>query len=92
MKTTIRLTMAQALVRYLAALRTEDGDGTLLPLFGGAFAIFGHIFGKAFGLNQLLDGLVGIATNVTKGNTGIFALITHLLNQLLTTIFGKCRN
>ena len=35
---TIRLTMAQALVRYLAALRVESGE----PLFGGAFAIFGH--------------------------------------------------
>ena len=45
---TIRLTMAQALVRYLAALRTEEG----LPLFGGAFAIFGH--GNVAGLGEAL--------------------------------------
>ena len=38
---TIRLTMAQALVRYLAAQYTEI-DGQELPLFGGGFAIFGH--------------------------------------------------
>jgi 3D-(3,5/4)-trihydroxycyclohexane-1,2-dione acylhydrolase (decyclizing) len=35
----IRLTMAQALVRYLAAQRTEiEGE----PLFAGVWAIFGH--------------------------------------------------
>ena len=36
-----RLTMAQALVRYLAAQRTEI-DGRVEPLFAGAWAIFGH--------------------------------------------------
>ncbi|OJA50930.1 3D-(3,5/4)-trihydroxycyclohexane-1,2-dione acylhydrolase (decyclizing) [Burkholderia ubonensis] len=41
---TIRLTAAQALVRYLAAQRvdTGDGSGATEPLFGGVFAIFGH--------------------------------------------------
>ena len=38
---TVRLTMAQALVRYLAAQYTEI-DGQEVPLFGGGFAIFGH--------------------------------------------------
>ena len=38
---TVRLTMAQALVRYLAAQRTVI-DGREEPLFGGVFAIFGH--------------------------------------------------
>jgi len=38
---TVRLTMAQALVRYLAAQRTEI-DGHVLPLFAGVWAIFGH--------------------------------------------------
>src|SRR5262245_10801374 len=33
-----KLTMAQALVRYLAAQRGEDGE----PLFAGVWAIFGH--------------------------------------------------
>jgi 3D-(3,5/4)-trihydroxycyclohexane-1,2-dione acylhydrolase (decyclizing) len=43
MSGTLRLTMAQALVRYLAAqmVRDEDG-GELESLFGGVFAIFGH--------------------------------------------------
>jgi 3D-(3,5/4)-trihydroxycyclohexane-1,2-dione acylhydrolase (decyclizing) len=40
---TIRLTAAQALVRYLAAQRVLDEDGvSSVPLFGGVFAIFGH--------------------------------------------------
>ena len=38
---TIRLTMAQALVRYLAAQRTVH-RGREVPLFGGVWAIFGH--------------------------------------------------
>src|SRR5215212_2723569 len=36
-----RLTMAQALVRYLAAQRVEF-DGKTQPLFAGMWAIFGH--------------------------------------------------
>lgn len=51
MSATIRLTMAQALVRYLAALRVETESGTE-PLFGGAFAIFGH--GNVAGLGEAL--------------------------------------
>ena len=39
--TTIRLTAAQALVRYLAAQRGEL-DGAEVPLFAGVWAIFGH--------------------------------------------------
>lgn len=35
---TIRLTTAQALVRYLAAQQTDTGQ----PLFAGVWAIFGH--------------------------------------------------
>jgi len=44
----IRLTMAQALVRYLAAVR--DVAGT--PVFGGVFAIFGH--GNVAGIGEAL--------------------------------------
>jgi len=44
----VRLTVAQALVRYLAALRTENGE----PLFGGVFAIFGH--GNVAGMGEAL--------------------------------------
>src|SRR2546430_10208455 len=51
---TVRLTMAQALVRYLAALRAETGlaDVGTAPLFGGVFAIFGH--GNVAGLGEAL--------------------------------------
>jgi len=45
---TVRLTAAQALVRYLATLRTEDEA----PLFGGVFAIFGH--GNVAGIGEAL--------------------------------------
>ena len=48
---TIRLTAAQALVRYLAALRPTTGSG-VLPLFGGVFAIFGH--GNVAGIGEAL--------------------------------------
>ncbi|HEY7576710.1 MAG TPA: 3D-(3,5/4)-trihydroxycyclohexane-1,2-dione acylhydrolase (decyclizing) [Acetobacteraceae bacterium] len=48
---TIRLTMAQALVRYLAAQRGELG-GRTEPLFGGVWAIFGH--GNVAGIGEAL--------------------------------------
>jgi 3D-(3,5/4)-trihydroxycyclohexane-1,2-dione acylhydrolase (decyclizing) len=48
---TIRLTMAQAMVRYLAAQRVEI-DGEQLPLFAGCFAIFGH--GNVAGVGEAL--------------------------------------
>src|ERR687897_3598353 len=48
---TIRLTMAQALTRFLAAQRTEI-DGTVLPLFAGMWAIFGH--GNVAGMGEAL--------------------------------------
>jgi 3D-(3,5/4)-trihydroxycyclohexane-1,2-dione acylhydrolase (decyclizing) len=48
---TIRLTMAQALVRYLAAQHT-DCDGQHVPLFGGVWAIFGH--GNVAGIGEAL--------------------------------------
>src|SRR3954454_15631872 len=41
MTATIRLTMAQALTRFLARQMTEIG-GEKLPFFGGVWAIFGH--------------------------------------------------
>jgi len=49
--TTVRLTMAQALVRFLAAQRTIC-DGIEVPLFGGVWAIFGH--GNVAGLGEAL--------------------------------------
>ncbi len=49
---TIRLTTAQALVRWLVAQRSELIDGTEVPLFPGVFAIFGH--GNVLGLGTAL--------------------------------------
>jgi len=48
---TVRLTMAQALVRFLAVQHTER-DGARQPLFGGMFGIFGH--GNVAGVGQAL--------------------------------------
>ncbi|MFM2068289.1 MAG: hypothetical protein RLZZ584_3198 [Pseudomonadota bacterium] len=54
---TVRLTVSQALVRYLAALQAEvtqpDGRTEVLPYFGGVFAIFGH--GNVAGLGEALQ-------------------------------------
>jgi 3D-(3,5/4)-trihydroxycyclohexane-1,2-dione acylhydrolase (decyclizing) len=48
---TIRLTMAQALVRHLAAQRIRTAGGEF-PLFHGVFAIFGH--GNVAGMGEAL--------------------------------------
>ncbi|MFL5221960.1 MAG: 3D-(3,5/4)-trihydroxycyclohexane-1,2-dione acylhydrolase (decyclizing) [Microvirga sp.] len=50
---TVHLTMAQALVRYLAAQRTEC-EGRVEPLFAGVWAIFGH--GNVAGIGEALSG------------------------------------
>ncbi|MEQ9814326.1 MAG: 3D-(3,5/4)-trihydroxycyclohexane-1,2-dione acylhydrolase (decyclizing) [Azospirillaceae bacterium] len=47
--TTIRLTAAQALVRYLAAQHTEEG----VPFIAGVWAIFGH--GNVAALGEALE-------------------------------------
>ena len=46
--TTLRLTAAQAMVRYLAAQLNEDGD----TVIAGVWAIFGH--GNVAGLGEAL--------------------------------------
>src|SRR5260370_24658796 len=54
-RATVRLTTAQALVRYLSGLRTrvEGPQGEeIVPLFGGVFAIFGH--GNVAGIGEAL--------------------------------------
>ncbi len=50
---TIRLTAAQALVKYLSVQLTEV-DGATVPLFAGVWAIFGH--GNVAGLGEALHG------------------------------------
>jgi 3D-(3,5/4)-trihydroxycyclohexane-1,2-dione acylhydrolase (decyclizing) len=49
---TVRITMTQALVRHLAALRVELDDGTLVPYCGGVWSIFGH--GNVAGIGEAL--------------------------------------
>jgi 3D-(3,5/4)-trihydroxycyclohexane-1,2-dione acylhydrolase (decyclizing) len=56
MAMTIRLTMAQALTRFLARQMTEI-DGNKLPIFGGVWAIFGH--GNVAGIGEALHGVRG---------------------------------
>jgi len=50
----VRLTMAQALARYLTQQMTVI-DGEKLPIFGGVFAIFGH--GNVAGIGEALHGI-----------------------------------
>ncbi len=50
----VRLTAADAIVRFLAAQET-DINGRRVPLFGGVFAIFGH--GNVAGLGPALHGV-----------------------------------
>ncbi len=60
MSSKIRLTMAQALVRYLAAQKVQpDGQdsNSAVPLFAGLFAIFGH--GNVAGMGEALQGQRG---------------------------------
>lgn len=54
MSKTIRLTTAQALVRYLAAQSTTI-EGVSLPLFAGVWAIFGH--GNVAGMGEALHAM-----------------------------------
>ena len=51
---TIRLTMAQAVARFLTMQKTMI-DGETLPIFGGVFAIFGH--GNVAGIGEALYGV-----------------------------------
>jgi len=51
---TIRLTMAQALAKFMTRQMTVI-DGQTVPIFGGVFAIFGH--GNVAGLGEALYGV-----------------------------------
>ncbi|MEQ6901847.1 3D-(3,5/4)-trihydroxycyclohexane-1,2-dione acylhydrolase (decyclizing) [Nocardioides sp. YIM 152588] len=52
MNETVRLTTAEALVRWLVAQKSELLDGSVAPLFPGVFGIFGH--GNVLGLGVAL--------------------------------------
>ena len=59
----VRLTMAQALVRYLCNQFTEI-DGERVPLFAGLFAIFGH--GNVTCLSEALEVGSGHAPDLAR--------------------------
>jgi 3D-(3,5/4)-trihydroxycyclohexane-1,2-dione acylhydrolase (decyclizing) len=63
--------MAQALVRYLAAQRSEI-DGKELPLVAGAFAIFGH--GNVAGLGEALAAAEDVLPTYRAHNEQSMAL------------------
>ena len=59
MTDTVRLTTAQALVRWIVAQRSELLDGAVVPMFAGVFAIFGHgnVLGLGTALHEVRDQL-----------------------------------
>ena len=57
--TTIRLTAAQAMVRWLAAQKTPDGDSFI----AGCWGIFGH--GNVAGLGEALHGVKNVLPKMT---------------------------
>jgi 3D-(3,5/4)-trihydroxycyclohexane-1,2-dione acylhydrolase (decyclizing) len=69
---TIRLTMAQALVRYLAA-QTSEINGAEQPLFAGVFAIFGH--GNVAGLGEALYEMRDTLPTLRAHNEQAMALV-----------------
>ena len=71
---TVRLTMAQALVRYLTAQKTVI-DRKEVPLFAGVFAIFGH--GNVIGGRGSLRNIVAF-----NGGAGV-ALSPHFTGNLI---------
>ena len=54
MSRTVRLTMAQALTRWMS-VQGVDIDGTIIPYFAGVWAIFGH--GNVAGMGEALAGM-----------------------------------
>ena len=52
---TVRLTMSQALTRWMTAQNIEQLDGCIEPAFAGVWAIFGH--GNVAGLGEALYGV-----------------------------------
>jgi len=52
MSATVRLTMAQAIIRYLSVQQAER-DGVTAPFFAGCWGIFGH--GNVAGIGQALQ-------------------------------------
>jgi 3D-(3,5/4)-trihydroxycyclohexane-1,2-dione acylhydrolase (decyclizing) len=81
---TVRLTTSQALIRFLAAQRTER-DGVEHRLFEGCFGIFGH--GNVAGVGQALqeeDGLTYYQARNEQGMVHAAAAFARMRNRLST--------
>jgi len=72
MTETVRLTAAQALVRWMTVQRSLLLDGTEVPLFAGVFAIFGH--GNVLGLGTALHDVRDTLTTYRGQNEQGMAL------------------
>jgi 3D-(3,5/4)-trihydroxycyclohexane-1,2-dione acylhydrolase (decyclizing) len=86
---TVRLTVGQALVRFLAAQRVER-DGVERPFFAGVFGIFGH--GNVAGVGQALQQYAGRLRYYQSRNeqaqvhaAAAFARMTNRLQTLACT-------
>jgi 3D-(3,5/4)-trihydroxycyclohexane-1,2-dione acylhydrolase (decyclizing) len=80
----VRLTTAQALVRFLAAQRTER-DGAVHRLFEGCFGIFGH--GNVAGVGQALqeeNGLVYYQARNEQAMVHVASGFARMRNRLST--------
>ena len=80
---TIRLTAAQAVVRFLAAQRTLlDDEGDEAPLFAGCWAIFGH------------DNVAGMGEALFQARGALPTLRAHneQAMALAAVAFAKARN
>jgi 3D-(3,5/4)-trihydroxycyclohexane-1,2-dione acylhydrolase (decyclizing) len=71
-QSTIRLTMAHALVRHLAAQQVRIG-GDAVPLFAGVFVIFGHgnVIALAYAKAQARKRMMTVITSIGPGATNL---------------------
>ena len=80
----VRLTMAQALVRWMAAQQVER-DGVRRPFFAGVFGIFGH--GNVAGIGQALHqeaALRYVLTRNEQAQVHAAAGYARMMNRLQT--------
>jgi 3D-(3,5/4)-trihydroxycyclohexane-1,2-dione acylhydrolase (decyclizing) len=84
-RTTERLTMAQALVRFLAAQRVER-DGREQAFFAGVFGIFGHgnVAGVGQALHQYADRLRYYQSRNEQAQVHAAAAYARMTNRLQT--------
>ena len=82
--TTVRLTMAQALTRYMAAQQIRQFDGSAAPAFAGVWAIFGH--GNVAGMGEALHGAACGAVGSSSASPSYFGTMTDGTQELRSWI------